>query len=233
MLPVFQPEYGSTRADRPPVASHPHETGQQIARIKESDEAMKARLLLLLLVTSMLAGCGGSSDEAEARARAAEEAQKRQQRLEEETEKALASAGDLDDLQRELSPDEPEQKPANQPDAADANEEEGPLRTWTDPAGQRLARAEFVSILDGKVCLQKEDGSAAVIPLDELSQKDRDYVKTQAPEDASAAAEGDLAAGGDVEVEEEAETPSVADAVGMASEEAAQPDPALGEDALE
>jgi hypothetical protein len=188
---------------------------------------MKPRLLLLLLISWMIAGCGGSSDDADAQARAAEEARQRQERLEEETQKALASVGDLDDLVKRLAPDEPEQKPATEPASGDADEEEGALRTWSDPAGRMLAQAEFVSILDGKVCLQKEDGSAAVIPLDELSQKDRDYVKRQAPEESSqSAAAGEPAAEDDVEVEESGQQASVADVVGLQSEDVAQPDPA-------
>jgi hypothetical protein len=185
---------------------------------------MIARIFLLLLTASMLAGCGGSSEDAEAKARAAEEA--RQRRLEEETEKALASARDLDDLRKELAPDLVAEKGASETASADAGEE-GPLRNWTDPAGRTLVRAEFVSILEGKVCLQKEDGSAAVIPLDELSQKDRDYAKSQAGEELSEQdPQGELVAQADVLVEEGGDGESAAEAVGMESEEVAEADPA-------
>jgi len=183
--------------------------------------------LLLLLVVPLIPACGRSDPSADAQAEAAA-ARERQQRLEEETEKLLDSVGGLDDLKKELAPDQPQGEPAQ---SSDGNDGDANLfRTWTDASGKTLARGEFVSLLDGKVCLQKEDGGAAVIPLAELSQADRKYVKTRAPDEvAEDAKRGELDAGPEVEVEETADEASVAGAVGLASEEVARPDPARQE----
>ena len=191
---------------------------------------MKLRLLLLLLIVSFVPGCGRSDPSADAQAEAAAASQ-RQRQLEEETEKLLDSVGGVDDLKKELAPDQPQEKASQSSDGGDGDagsgDKDGNLfRTWTDASGKTLARGEFVSLLDGKVCLQKEDGSAAVIPLEALSQADRKYVKARAPDEVTEEAErGELDAGPEVEVEEATAETSVAGAVGLASEEAAGPEP--------
>ena len=188
---------------------------------------MTSRLLLLLLIVPLIPACGRSDPSADAQARAA--ARQRQRQLEEETDKLLDSVGGVDDLKKELDPGLPQK--ATQPGGS--GDTDGNLfRTWTDASGKTLARGELVSLLDGKVCLQKEDGSAAVIPLEALSQADRKYVKARAPDEVAEDAErGELDAGPEVEVEVEeatAET-SVAGAIGLASEEVAGPEPARQE----
>jgi hypothetical protein len=49
-------------------------------------------------------------------------------------------------------------------------------RTWTSTAGTSLD-AEFVSMANGEVKLRKEDGSVLPVPLDKLSESDRQWVK--------------------------------------------------------
>ncbi|HUT93429.1 MAG TPA: SHD1 domain-containing protein [Thermoguttaceae bacterium] len=185
---------------------------------------MKSRLLVFLLIVSFLPACGRSDPSADAQAEAAA-ARERQRELEEETDKLLDSVGGVDDLKTQLATGRPQEK------AAQSGDKDGNLfRTWTDASRKTLARGEFVSLLDGKVCLQKEDGTAAVIPLEELSQADREYVKVRAPDEvAEDAKRGELDAGPEVEVEEATAEASVAGAVGLASEEVARPDPARRE----
>lgn len=62
-----------------------------------------------------------------------------------------------------------------------------PLRTWTDVTGQFKVRAEFLEIADGKVQLQKEDGSTIAVPLEKLSAADRRWLARQAKRPATEA----------------------------------------------
>ncbi len=50
------------------------------------------------------------------------------------------------------------------------------VRTWTDGAGKYKIQAKFVSEKDGKVTLEKPDGSEIEIELKKLSAADRTYV---------------------------------------------------------
>ncbi len=52
-------------------------------------------------------------------------------------------------------------------------------RQWKDPAGKTLATGQFVSLLEGKVCLETSDGLGAVVPLDALCEADRDFARQQ------------------------------------------------------
>lgn len=52
-------------------------------------------------------------------------------------------------------------------------------RTWTDAAGKRSIVAELVESTAGTVRLQKADGKTIVLPLDRLSESDRQYVEMQ------------------------------------------------------
>lgn len=52
-------------------------------------------------------------------------------------------------------------------------------RQWKDPAGKTLATGQFVSLLEGKVCLETSDGLGAVVPLDALCGADRDFALRQ------------------------------------------------------
>jgi hypothetical protein len=52
-----------------------------------------------------------------------------------------------------------------------------PLRTWTDSTGLFKIDARFVELKDGKVTLEKDDGSKKTLPLDKLSDEDQQAVK--------------------------------------------------------
>jgi hypothetical protein len=185
--------------------------------------------LLFLLVPALIAGCGRSDASADAQAQTGEAAAKTEQRVEEETGEPVESVADLDELKRHLASDQAEEASPTSGDGGDGKADArtsdvGAVHTWTDSAGRTLARGEFISLLDGKVCLQEEDGTAAVIPLEALSRADREYVNALAPEDlADDADAGDLAAGPDVEVEEATEPATVAAATGPATAGAVGP----------
>ncbi|MGA2256982.1 MAG: SHD1 domain-containing protein, partial [Thermoguttaceae bacterium] len=62
-------------------------------------------------------------------------------------------------------------------------------RTWTDSTGKYTIQAEFVEFKDGKVRLRKENGKEVRIPIEKLSDADRELVQQQsqgkpAPENA-------------------------------------------------
>jgi hypothetical protein len=64
--------------------------------------------------------------------------------------------------------------------AADTETDEAmPVRTWNDATGAFSVEAQFVGVEDGKVKLKKKDGKIVSVPLDRLSQEDRDFVATQ------------------------------------------------------
>ena len=50
------------------------------------------------------------------------------------------------------------------------------VRTWTDNTGKFKVTAKFVEVSDGKVTLEREDGSRVSIPLEKLSEADRKIV---------------------------------------------------------
>ena len=60
--------------------------------------------------------------------------------------------------------------------AEEPSDEVGKLRTWTDDSGRFTLEAGMVAYVDGKVQLQRPDGSKLVVPLDRLSKLDRGYV---------------------------------------------------------
>ncbi|MGA2257530.1 MAG: SUMF1/EgtB/PvdO family nonheme iron enzyme [Thermoguttaceae bacterium] len=53
------------------------------------------------------------------------------------------------------------------------------LRTWTDSTGKYTIQAEFVDSKDGKVRLKKQDGKEVTIPVEKLSDADREFVRQQ------------------------------------------------------
>ena len=65
-------------------------------------------------------------------------------------------------------------------DAGDAEIAEiSDKRIWNDATGAFSLEAEFVKVEDGNVTLKKTDGKTITIPLDKLSQEDRDFVAKQ------------------------------------------------------
>jgi hypothetical protein len=50
------------------------------------------------------------------------------------------------------------------------------LRTWTSGDGQYTVEAQFIKKMDGKVRLRKKDGAEIDVPVEKLSQKDREFI---------------------------------------------------------
>ena len=50
-------------------------------------------------------------------------------------------------------------------------------RTWTDASGKYRIEAKFGGVTDGKVELTKRDGSALTLPLEKLSDEDKEWIK--------------------------------------------------------
>ena len=63
--------------------------------------------------------------------------------------------------------------PAAQPD----NNPAAQTREWTDSTGSFHLQAEYLGFDDGKVRLQKADGTVIAVPLERLSQADREFVR--------------------------------------------------------
>ena len=51
-------------------------------------------------------------------------------------------------------------------------------KKWTDITGRHSVEAEFVEEKDGKVFVKKGDGKVVGVPLEKLSEEDRQYVKS-------------------------------------------------------
>jgi WD40 repeat protein len=51
-------------------------------------------------------------------------------------------------------------------------------RQWSDREGKFSIEAEFIAFKDGKIYLEKKDGSALSFPVDKLSRADREYLRT-------------------------------------------------------
>ncbi len=147
------------------------------------------------LACLLLAGCGNSEEEA-ARRRA-----ERQREIQAETD-SVDRQDRLSDAPESLEQLQAEHlgEPSSRSRPAEANplvKPEAKLgRAWTDPGGAVLARGEFVSLLDGNVCLEQPDGTGAVVPFARLCEADQKFVRGLAGEDMAEAAppEPDLAA---------------------------------------
>src|SRR6476659_9787923 len=55
-------------------------------------------------------------------------------------------------------------------------------RVWTDSTGRYTLEAKLVASNDRMAVLQREDGELGAFPLDKLSEKDREFVKSQQAE---------------------------------------------------
>ena len=53
---------------------------------------------------------------------------------------------------------------------------ESPLRNFTNHSGQKI-RARLLSVTEGKAYLMREDKKKVAIPIDDLSEVDRKYVR--------------------------------------------------------
>ena len=58
-----------------------------------------------------------------------------------------------------------------------ASPQVGKFRSWTDSTGSFKIKAKLVSFVDGKVTLQKLNGSKVVLRLEQLSKADRDLLR--------------------------------------------------------
>ena len=57
----------------------------------------------------------------------------------------------------------------------------GELRTWKSANGNYSAEAEFVELTtDGSVRLKRKDGNVVTVPLDRLSDADKEFVRSHA-----------------------------------------------------
>ncbi len=77
--------------------------------------------------------------------------------------------------------------PAGQDAAANAADQPQ-VRTWTDRSGEHQTEASLVDSQDGKVMLKKKDGTTITVPLESLSDADRDYVRGSLPPEKNASA---------------------------------------------
>jgi S1-C subfamily serine protease len=71
-------------------------------------------------------------------------------------------------------------------------------REWTDRSGKHRVEATLIEVVDGSVRLKKPDGKVITLPLDQLSQPDRDFLaesgapaKDEGKKDSPAAGEQD------------------------------------------
>lgn len=56
---------------------------------------------------------------------------------------------------------------------------DAPIRTWTDTTGRFTVEASLVGVENDRVMLEKVDGSRVAIPVDKLSETDRQWMKSQ------------------------------------------------------
>ena len=71
----------------------------------------------------------------------------------------------------------------------------GFARTWTDVTGTYRIDAEFVDVVEGKVQLKRADGAVIAVPLEKLSDQDRDHIKRILAESLKSAPQASQPAG--------------------------------------
>lgn len=64
-------------------------------------------------------------------------------------------------------------------------------RTWTDASGKHRTRATLVEVVDGSVKLKKTDGKTITVPIDRLSEADKNWLEKHKAAAESAAAPSD------------------------------------------
>src|SRR6266480_2136517 len=57
-------------------------------------------------------------------------------------------------------------------------------RVWTDSTGKYSIEANLIAFNDSTVVLQRDDHQLGQVPIDKLSQTDRDYLKGKEASDA-------------------------------------------------
>ena len=60
--------------------------------------------------------------------------------------------------------------------SASDNPERSKMRTWTDSTGRFKIKAKCIGLEDGKVKLEKPDGTVITVPLDKLSESDKRFL---------------------------------------------------------
>jgi uncharacterized cupin superfamily protein len=68
-------------------------------------------------------------------------------------------------------------------------------RQWTDASGKHQVEAKFCYVISGEVKLTKRDGSSIRVPLEDLSDKDREWIANRHKHTSSQ--KGAVVAGGD------------------------------------
>jgi hypothetical protein len=77
-------------------------------------------------------------------------------------------------------PTHPKVTTYEQEKAADTEGSEAlPMRTWNDATGAFSVEAQLAGVENGKVMLKKADGKIVGVPLDRLSQEDREFLASQ------------------------------------------------------
>jgi hypothetical protein len=61
------------------------------------------------------------------------------------------------------------------------NSDAGDYRTWSDRSGKFRIKAKLRSVAGGKVSLERHDGKIIEVPLDKLSEADRQFIEGQSP----------------------------------------------------
>jgi len=62
-------------------------------------------------------------------------------------------------------------------DATGTSSTPGKIRTWTDITGKYKVEAEIVSVQNGQVTLRKANGDRTTLPVEKLSEADREFVR--------------------------------------------------------
>jgi len=145
---------------------------------------INVRLAVVLLTATLIAGCGGGSDDSAGRD---EGTPNRQSAVEPMSDPSRESqTAESDDLVKTVAVAPPGGLSAEEePAVKTVGEVEAPFRKWFDSAGNLVAVGEFIAVQGDKVCLQKQSGEGIVLPIDGLSEADRQFVDTQMTGDVS------------------------------------------------
>jgi hypothetical protein len=85
---------------------------------------------------------------------------------------------------------------ASEEPAGTARQKAAPVRTWTDASGFFTREAALVECRDGTVLLRNKDDTLVRIPLEKLSEADREFVKANPPAEPAPAAKTKTSAAG-------------------------------------
>lgn len=144
---------------------------------------MKTQLFLIAALSLAIAGCGGGdppagppAGQAAAQPSAVDPASAQAQRV-----------GRPEPVDR--GPSQPEAAPPTGAKAEPAEEPAGAGRRWKDASGAVLAVGEFMTLMDGNVCIATPDGLGDTVPFDKLCLADQEFVRGQSGGDVGTTAE--------------------------------------------